>query len=443
MKTQEQFEKEVYEALGEDYKVVGKYKGTDYRVEIKHLTCGNVNNIFASLAINGNRCGHCFGRRANKRTTEQYKQEVKDLVGDEYKVVGKYKNSGTPIKTVHNKCGTTFYPRPNGFLRGTRCPECAKLKKTKTHRQFIKEVKDLEGDEYSVRGKYKNNATKIKMEHVECGHIYKVSPIQFLQGNRCPECYGVKKLNTGIFKERVFELENDKYEVVGEYVTTDTEIEMYHKECGRTYTTKPRHFLWGSRCIHCNSTTLKTQEEFNKEVEELVGREYKVVGKYVNTKTKIELKHEECGNIYKVMPQNFLKGKRCPYCKGSRGEKNIHRYLKRNRINFIEEYKFEDLMYKNPLRFDFYLPDYNVCIEYDGEHHFYPIEYFGGQERYKRQVRNDRMKNEYCNKNKIGLLRIPYTELGNEGKIIEQFLEDKRSGLHVIKDDRNNYPELQ
>ena len=58
------------------------------------------------------------------------------------------------------------------------------------------------------------------------------------------------------------------------------------------------------------------------------------------------------------------------------------------------------------MRFDFYLPDYNTCIEFDGEQHFKPIKHFGGKERFKQQQKNDQIKNDYCVENNIALIRI-------------------------------------
>ena len=71
-----------------------------------------------------------------------------------------------------------------------------------------------------------------------------------------------------------------------------------------------------------------------------------------------------------------------------------------------------------PLPFDFYLHDYNVCIEYDGIQHFKPIEYFGGEEAFQKRQLNDKIKTEYCIDNHITLIRLPYTLSEDEIKNI-------------------------
>jgi hypothetical protein len=65
------------------------------------------------------------------------------------------------------------------------------------------------------------------------------------------------------------------------------------------------------------------------------------------------------------------------------------------------------------MEFDFFLPDYNTFIEYDGEQHFKPIDFFGGESSYNKQKLNDEKKNYYCFIKKYNLLRIPYYDYDN------------------------------
>lgn len=72
--------------------------------------------------------------------------------------------------------------------------------------------------------------------------------------------------------------------------------------------------------------------------------------------------------------------------------------------------KFDNCKYKNKLPFDFYLPDYNICIEYDGLQHYESIEYFGGEKNYKLRIEKDKIKTKYCQDNNIILERIIYSD---------------------------------
>lgn len=96
----------------------------------------------------------------------------------------------------------------------------------------------------------------------------------------------------------------------------------------------------------------------------------------------------------------------------SKWEMFIRDYLISLNVVFQPQKRFNDCKNKKQsdmLPFDFYLPDYNICIEYDGEHHFHPIEMWGGYDKFIINKENDNIKNEYCKSHNITLLRLPYT----------------------------------
>lgn len=111
---------------------------------------------------------------------------------------------------------------------------------------------------------------------------------------------------------------------------------------------------------------------------------------------------------------------KCPICnKESKGEKCISKILNEINVDFIKEYSFNDCRgEKRPLRFDFYLPEYNCCIEYDGEHHFIHGEsgIFGNK--IETIKKNEIIKTNYCNNNNIKLIKIPYGFINKIRKIL-------------------------
>lgn len=121
----------------------------------------------------------------------------------------------------------------------------------------------------------------------------------------------------------------------------------------------------------------------------------------------------QCGNQIIVIGSLLLNGaiKDCG-CeqnkKYSRGENIIESILKENNISYIKQKTYKEL---GRLRYDFYLPDYNRLIEFDGKQHFEPIDFFGGENSYKKQKERDELKNIYAVKHNIDLIRIPYYEL--------------------------------
>jgi very-short-patch-repair endonuclease len=108
-------------------------------------------------------------------------------------------------------------------------------------------------------------------------------------------------------------------------------------------------------------------------------------------------------------PRDHINNKQgCPICKESKGELLVSNILTELNIKFDRQKSFTNLKYKYLLYFDFYLPDYNICIEYDGEQHFRSIEYWGGDKQFEIIKLRDNLKSEYCKDNNINLLRLKY-----------------------------------
>ena len=72
--------------------------------------------------------------------------------------------------------------------------------------------------------------------------------------------------------------------------------------------------------------------------------------------------------------------------------------------------------------FDFYVPDKNTVIEFDGVQHFQAIGKFGGQESFTQTKLNDNFKTEYCKDKEINLIRISYKELDKINEILSEKL---------------------
>ena len=106
----------------------------------------------------------------------------------------------------------------------------------------------------------------------------------------------------------------------------------------------------------------------------------------------------------------------------SHGERDVKRYLDNNKILYESQKKFDKCKIINPLPFDFYLIDYNLCIEYDGEQHFEPR--FSKSNKsvinFEKLQKSDFIKNDFCKKNDIKLLRIPYYDKKNIKDILEK-----------------------
>ena len=94
---------------------------------------------------------------------------------------------------------------------------------------------------------------------------------------------------------------------------------------------------------------------------------YKILSPYVKDTEKLLIDFN-CGHRpHWIKSGNLKQGYSCPICDESKGEKFVRQYLESNNIEFIQEYKFNDCKHKRSLPFDFYIKEYNLCIEFDGE----------------------------------------------------------------------------
>lgn len=110
----------------------------------------------------------------------------------------------------------------------------------------------------------------------------------------------------------------------------------------------------------------------------------------------------------------------CPECSNSKGEKRVSEILMRYDIEYTPQQEYDGLIGLNcgNLRFDFAIPLFNINIEYDGIGHYEPIDFTGegieiAKEKFKILKHHDKLKNEYCKKHNIKLIRIPYWDFDN------------------------------
>lgn len=126
----------------------------------------------------------------------------------------------------------------------------------------------------------------------------------------------------------------------------------------------------------------------------------------------------DCGNksIHAVTDLTTGHTVSCGCLYKSKGEMYIENLLTENNIIYETQKRFKNCKNKRSLPFDFYLPKYNLCIEYQGEQHYQPVKFWGGKERFEIYQQNDKIKKQYCIDNNICLLCLPYTLTNEEIK---------------------------
>jgi predicted Zn-ribbon and HTH transcriptional regulator len=185
-KPKEEVEKRLSSIVGDEYSIIGEYINSNTKVKVRHNKCGHEWDVIVNSIIHGTRCPSCYKQRVTK-SDKDFSEYVKTQTNSEYTVITEYKTAKIPITIKHNKCGYEWSVTPNHFMAGYRCPKC-NPKAQKSHQQFSDEVQALVGNEYTLVSKYKNSLTKVTIKHNKCGTIYDVMPGSFLNGNRCPKC---------------------------------------------------------------------------------------------------------------------------------------------------------------------------------------------------------------------------------------------------------------
>lgn len=132
---------------------------------------------------------------------------------------------------------------------------------------------------------------------------------------------------------------------------------------------------------------------------------------YINNTTRLEIICPIHGSFFKT-PVSHYSGNACSVCNKSKNELKICNWLSYYNIKFEEQKKFIDCINIKPLPFDFYLPDYNLLIEYQGEQHFKEIKYFKGD--LEKRQRLDLIKKNYALNNNYNFLEITYKDNTNE-----------------------------
>lgn len=232
-----------------------------------------------------------------------------------------------------------------------------------------------------------------------------------------------------------------------DYVDTATNSLRYlcpkHLEKGEL-TISLGHLQYGKGCYYCGRSVTEKSRMVDDSINE---KECKGICErkgfiYIDTYREDGLiyinyictKHPEAG-IQRMRKGNMNRDNiiGCPYCFDtkkfvfSKGEKAVENALQDLGITYLPQYTFPDCKDKNTLPFDFYLPDLNKCIEYDGQHHFYPVAFNGISEEHAKEnhlitVKHDEIKNEYCENNNIELLRIPYYNFKDVEVMVRDFV---------------------
>lgn len=280
--------------------------------------------------------------------TEYYKSKFIEQYGDTYDY-SKMIAIRSNIKTiVICKSHGEFLVTPNNHLnKKSGCPSCKNIDKN-----FIKTCSIIHKNYYDYSlVEYKSNRIKVKIICPNHG-IFEQLPMNHKLGSCCPKCS---------IKNRKSNLDD---------------LIQIGKE------------------IHSNKYDYRYLKE-----------------DYIRSDKKVRIVCPDHGIFLQDPSSHFKRKHGCKLCKKiSTGESIIKEFLNEKKVDFLMQKTFDDCVNLSKLSFDFYVPSLNLCIEFNGRQHYLPISVFGGQDQFIKQIKNDRIKNEYCVKNNINLLTIRYND---------------------------------
>jgi hypothetical protein len=223
--------------------------------------------------------------------------------------------------------------------------------------------------------------------------------------------YNGRKLTNELFIERSNKIHDFRYDYsLVNYINSKTKVKIICKTHGVFEQTPDNHTSKKHGCSMCYGNNKSTKHDFIIKAKKKHGDKYDYsLVDYVNNNTKVKIicpKHGE----FNQKAANHTRGDNCPVCNTSKGELKIQKILEDNNIPYIRQHKFSDCKNIRKLSFDFYLPNYNICIEYDGIQHFKQTNWRNGILNLKKTQERDEIKNKYCSDNKIKLIRIKYND---------------------------------
>ena len=340
---------------------------------------------------------------------EKFIEKSKEIHKDKYDYTFvEYVDSHKKVKIICPTHGE-FEQRPNNHISGKQgCPDCSKTKKLNI-KEFIEKSKKIHGDKYDYsKSIYSNNKNLIKIICPIHGEFEQRSE-SHLKGSNCPKCsIDESRKNEEFITNSKIKHENKYDYSLVEYKRCDKKVKIICPIHGEFEQRPEFHLKRG--CPICEGNMKLTTEQIKFIFNRIHKNKYDYsLVQYRGDKIKVKIICSIHG-VFEQKPCIHKIGSGCPKCNESKGEKEISKFLDMHKIDYISQKKFSECLDQKELVFDFYLPNVNTCIEYDGEQHFESNVFFGGDKRLEDQKRKDEIKNDFCEKNNIKLIRIKYDE---------------------------------
>lgn len=236
---------------------------------------------------------------------------------------------------------------------------------------------------------------------------FEQKPYIHLDGSGCQKCNPTRKISNTNFIERSILIHGNTYDYsYVNYGKNNYElVSIVCKEHGQ-FKQRPWAHLRGQGCPKCADNQRSTTVEFIDKSTKKHNNTYNYsLVKYKDKRSKVKIICMKHG-VFEQRPYIHIQGHGCPICKNSKLERYLREKLINLNIKFEQNKRYDSCRNVLPLPFDFYLTDFNILLECDGIQHHKPVNFFGGDDRLEYQIKNDKIKNEYCDLNDISLFRL-------------------------------------
>ena len=336
----------------------------------------------------------------------------------------------------HDYYGSQFIDWGHFHCSGRGCRYCGRERTEAARRKDLseyngKELAESKGFEYVGMSRHDK---KVWVQFICPKHRqYGIQEMPYNNMKRvvvgCQHCIGRNDNEEDVLDEMF--LINPNIELLEPYNGRTKRIRMrctlHNIESNKT----PYEVMQGKGCILCGAEKLSKQNRVSEHVfiEELKNKYPKIqlVSDYIAKTEYANFHCDQCGANWCDIAW-YVTNRGCPRCNGSSTESQIGIILQQYKINYVPHYSFIDCKDQRALPFDYYLPECNVCIEYDGEQHYKSVN-FGGisdedaMKNLSVTQYHDSIKTKYCVEHNIPLIRIPYWEKNNLEKILLENLK--------------------
>lgn len=378
------------------------------------------------------------------KNTEKYMQE--NLFDLGYSLLSHYRN-GNMLKVIIKDSDDYMYDALFHNIMGGNPPYfVAKSNPYSLRNISIWLVKNEKTFSLDDENTYKNAHEKLKFNCYVCKDYFYANWVNISNGVGCGVCDGVQlgKFHNlkYLFPEIASEFNCDRNNIDTSFILSGSNTRYWWlcNECGYEWKTSPdertRNY---SGCPVCAGQIVSDKNRLSL-LRPIISGEWHPAKNGGVTPYDVAYRSSKrawwlCKNnhFWEAQIASRSAGSGCPRCRKSGGEDKISELLSRWNIEHESEHSFPDCKNVLPLEFDFYIANYNICIEFQGEQHYYPIDFAGrgvewAESEFKKNKKRDKIKENYCKDNNINLLIIPYWEFDNIEEILINILNEIKEG---------------